>query len=712
MNIDIHTLAIVLSFLMTAHALAYFVHSKMNKTHEGLKWWTVGSMIMAIGFIFNFLRDAPKIGQFSILAYNAFFILGLYFIYKGVLWVLHKHEKSYWFIGLFVTFCLSIFYFTYVDESLPVRVGLISFVIGILTLLIAVRLFLNQNQVTSALTFQLGSVFLLLSIFFLARILAPFIEPVDNMFSSSIIQSSTYIIVLIASTFWTFGFIILVNQQLNEQIREDNKNMELIFNTSPDSVLITRLNDGKIVSANDGFAKLTGFPKEEVIGKSTTEVEIWKFPEDRQQLTHALREKGYCENIEIVFQRKNKSTFTALLSAQIIYLQDVPHIITVTRDISDRKMVEQEIQIAKMRMENIIDGTSVGTWEWNVQTGKTIFNNYWAEMLGYRLEELEPITINTWEKLTHPDDLKKAEKIISKHFSGDLPYYDCELRMKHKNGNWVWIQDRGRVVTRTSNGKPLMMFGMHNLITERKENEEKIRLQNRELQKINAEKDKFFSIIAHDLKSPFNSIVGFSELLKENANTKNYEPTAKYAEIILQSSKRAMELLTNLMEWSRSQTGRLDFNPVHFEMISLVHDIVLLYSDSADQKSIAINLDLPSHAPVLADKEMISTVLRNLLSNAIKFTNNQGRILIQVKNEQHQLLVSVIDNGIGIPKEAIENIFRIDSKYTTSGTQNEKGTGLGLILCKDFIQKHNGKIWVESEQEKGSIFSFIIPSSL
>lgn len=710
MNIDIHTLAIILSFLMTAHALAYFAHTKMNKTHQGLKWWTVGSMMLAVGFIFNFLRDAQGIGQFSILANNAFFILGLYFIYRGVLWVLHKHEKPFWFIVLFVSFCLSIYYFTYVDESLPVRAGLISFVIGVLTLLIATRLFLNQNQVTSPLTFQIGSVFIVISILFFARILAPFIEPVENMFSSSIIQSSTYIIIMIASTFWTFGFIILVNQQLNEQIQEDNKNMALIFNTSPDSVLITKLNDGKIISANDGFSTLTGFSKEEVIGKSTTEVGIWKYPDDRHQLTQPLREKGYCENLEIVFQRKNKSTFTALLSAQTIYLQEIPHIITVTRDISDRKMAEQEIQIAKLRMENIIAGTNVGTWEWNVQTGETVFNDFWAEMLGYRLDELEPINVKTWQNLTHPEDHKKAEKIISKHFSGALPYYDCELRMKHKNGNWIWIQDRGRVATRTHDGKPLMMFGMHSLITERKENEEKIRLQNQELQKINAEKDKFFSIIAHDLKSPFNSIVGFSELLKENVNKKNYEPLTKYAEIILQSSNRAMELLTNLMEWSRSQTGRLEFNPIHFEMISLVQDVVLLFSDSAFQKSIAINLDLPTHAPVFADKEMISTILRNLLSNAIKFTNTHGKILIKVQIEPHRLLVSVSDNGIGIPIEAIENIFRIDSKYTTPGTQNETGTGLGLILCKDFIKKHKGEIWVESEQKKGSVFSFFIPN--
>ena len=245
-------------------------------------------------------------------------------------------------------------------------------------------------------------------------------------------------------------------------------------------------------------------------------------------------------------------------------------------------------------------------------------------------------------------------------------------------------------------------------ITERKLAEAEKKLKNENLIKLNATKDKFFSIISHDLKSPFNTIVGFSELLLEQVREKDYDGMEKYAEIILQSSGRAMDLLANLMEWSRSQTGRMDFNPEYFELVSLLDEVTLLFDDIAGQKSLSITKALPPNAPVYADKAMISTVIRNLISNSIKFTMPGGKIIILAEEKQHEVTVSVSDTGVGIPKDMIVKLFRIDENFSTPGTQNEKGTGLGLILCKEFIEKHGGKIWAESEEGKGSTFNFTI----
>lgn len=232
---------------------------------------------------------------------------------------------------------------------------------------------------------------------------------------------------------------------------------------------------------------------------------------------------------------------------------------------------------------------------------------------------------------------------------------------------------------------------------------------NRALAQLNAEKDKFFSIIAHDLKSPFNSILGFSDLLVEQIPEKDYDGIEKYARIIQQSSKRAMNLLMNLMEWSRSQTGGMEFNPADYELDQLIDNATLLLSSSAEQKSIIISKTLLSNATVFIDKAMISTVLRNLISNAIKYSNSGGEISILVEDKQEGVLVSVSDIGVGIPKANIEKIFRIDESFSTPGTNNEKGTGLGLILCKEFVEKHNGEIWVESKEGLGSSFYFTIP---
>ncbi len=170
-----------------------------------------------------------------------------------------------------------------------------------------------------------------------------------------------------------------------------------------------------------------------------------------------------------------------------------------------------------------------------------------------------------------------------------------------------------------------------------------------------------------------------------------------------------MDLLMNLMEWSRSQTGRMEFSPQYLDIDVLINDATELLSDVAHQKLIAISRELPQKIKVFADKAMIDTLLRNLISNAIKFTNPGGTIIVSAEQKQDEVMVTVSDNGVGINADAMGKLFRIEESYSTKGTQNEQGTGLGLILCKEFIEKHGGKIWAESEVGKGSKFCFTIP---
>ncbi|MGM0531523.1 MAG: sensor histidine kinase, partial [Bacteroidota bacterium] len=175
---------------------------------------------------------------------------------------------------------------------------------------------------------------------------------------------------------------------------------------------------------------------------------------------------------------------------------------------------------------------------------------------------------------------------------------------------------------------------------------------------------------------------------------------------------RAMDLLTNLLDWSRAQSGRIEFKPESIELVTIINEVADLLEDTAKQKSIAISQKLPHHISVYADKEMVSTILRNLISNGIKFTNHGGEIIIDAAQKEDHLVVSVADNGVGISEEDIDKLFRLDYSYSTTGTNNEKGTGLGLLLCKDFIEMHGGKIWAESQPGAGSVFYFSLPQVL
>lgn len=237
----------------------------------------------------------------------------------------------------------------------------------------------------------------------------------------------------------------------------------------------------------------------------------------------------------------------------------------------------------------------------------------------------------------------------------------------------------------------------------------KLHEANAKLAELNATKDRFFSIIAHDLRSPFNAIVGFSSLLAGQVREHDYEGIDEYAETIEEASQRALALLLNLLEWSRSQTGRMQFTPADIPVKKLLADGVAPALDAASQKKIIIQCDAPEDGIIHGDEAMLATVLRNLVSNAVKFTFPGGHIAVTAREDEQGWTLSVRDDGVGISPENQAKLFRIDENHSTTGTQNEQGTGLGLILCKEFVEKHGGRLWVESAPGQGSVFSLFIP---
>jgi PAS domain S-box-containing protein len=345
MNLDLRTLTIILSLTNVLQVIALFVQYRLDKTHRGPGWWALGSAALALGFVSNYLRDIPTLGPIAIVANNALFISGMALIYVGILRFFDQHERRGWLMAFCAVFTLVMIYFTYLHDDLAVRRAMLSAAVATLFFLIARALFVHKPYSVTASAHFLAGVFLSTGGFFIVRALVT-VTSTEEMeaFNPTLPQIATYLVTLIASTLWTLGLIILVNQRLNAENREANENLELIFNTSPDAVLITRLTDGYFVGVNEGFTALTGYTRAEVLGKSAPEINIWKNPADRQQLVTTLNETGLCENLEAVFQRKDGSQLNGLVSAKIITLQGAPHIISVTRDITERKRAEEALR--------------------------------------------------------------------------------------------------------------------------------------------------------------------------------------------------------------------------------------------------------------------------------------------------------------------------------------------------------------------------------
>jgi len=251
-------------------------------------------------------------------------------------------------------------------------------------------------------------------------------------------------------------------------------------------------------------------------------------------------------------------------------------------------------------------------------------------------------------------------------------------------------------------------------ITDQKLAQEELRRSELRFSELNTTKDKFFSIISHDLRVPFNGILGFSNLLIDQIRKKDYDGLEEYAGIIQHSSKRAMELLSNLLDWSRSQTGRIRFEPNPVLISQVIGEVMSSLNEMAYQKGITVTSLVPDDLIVYADRLMLGSILRNLISNAIKFTYPSGRIEVSSENLESWNLISVSDDGVGIKEQVVPKLFRIDESFSESGTNNEKGTGLGLIMCKEFVEKHGGKIWVQpnmtrQQYHQGTIFKFTLP---
>ena len=390
--------------------------------------------------------------------------------------------------------------------------------------------------------------------------------------------------------------------------------------------------------------------------------------------------------------------------------------LTENTSLSVEEMLEQERQL----YYDLANAQPTGVYRLRIINTARFAEDMWrsSDTPPYKVEfanalfgELLDVNLETYQKnpaiindLIFEDD---KESFIQRNIEcdRDLKPFIWEGRLLIR-GQIVWyhFESTPRLL---SNGDVIWTGVLYD-ITKRKKEQEEIQEKNEQLQILNAEKDKFFSILAHDLKSPFNSIVGYSQLLLCEVRENNLDEIEKYADIVLESSNTALALLSNLMDWARTQTGRLIFKPEFFDMHELIKNQSDVFFHIAEEKNISINVEIDSALPMSGDISMLSTVLRNLISNAIKFTHRNGKVTIRAARIDDKVQVSVSDNGLGMSEMAMSKLFRIDKKYSTHGTEGEEGTGLGLILCKDFIEKHGGHIWAESTENSGSDFIFII----
>jgi len=371
-------------------------------------------------------------------------------------------------------------------------------------------------------------------------------------------------------------------------------------------------------------------------------------------------------------------------------------------DITERKLIEVSLINSEEKYRKIFNNDIDAICIFDIETKKILdINDAYVRMYGYSRDEILKMTIhdisveqeksnNAVKQAATEGDLMIPERL---HRKKDGTVFQVELSA----GAYMW---KGRNV----------MFAIARDITQRKQSEFIINKQNAELSKLNADKDRFISILAHDLKSPFNSILGFLNLLSKNIRKYDIDKIEKQISIVNGAAKTTFKLLEDILIWVKAQSEKIPFEPQKLNFTLILNDVADISKLNANNKNITINYTEAEEREVFADENMLKTILLNLISNAIKFTNTGGRIEICIEQNEKNSIITVSDNGKGIEPGILSKLFDITQKVSTVGTANEQGTGLGLLLCKEFVEKHNGKIWVESEVGKGSEFKLTLPT--
>jgi PAS domain S-box-containing protein len=465
---------------------------------------------------------------------------------------------------------------------------------------------------------------------------------------------------------------------------------------------------GKMNYGNPAFLRLWGFDNpEEFLGRPFHE--LWLIEDRLDEIMQVLRGSGTWSD-EIQAIKKDGTYFDVCVFASTIFdSHGKPIAMTSTStDITARKRAEKYL-VSRNELLNITGTTAkVGGWELDIET----LNQTWTEEV-YTIHEIDfkfNPNLSSGINFYAPNSRLIVEKAVQRAIEFGEPF-DLELEFFTSKGNHRWVHSIGKAYQ--ENGKTTKLFGSFQDITQFKLTEEGIRIKNEELLKLNAEKDKFFSIIAHDLRGPFNVFLGLTRMMVDELPDLKPDQVQKFAISMKNSAGKLFNLLENLLEWSKMQRGLRSFVPRSFFLLNSLAKIIEVARDTANSKMIRISYDVPEDMMIKADIQMFESLMRNLVFNAIKFTHRGGRIKIEAMPiSGNFVVISIKDTGIGMDKNQIDNLFSFEQSTNRTGTEGEPSSGLGLILCKDFVEKHHGKLWVESEAGVGSTFSFSIPADV
>ncbi len=447
----------------------------------------------------------------------------------------------------------------------------------------------------------------------------------------------------------------------------------------------------KHLYASPSAFKLTGIKHQDFIGKSHRDL---GFPSEDcdfwEKHIQTVFDSGKSFNQLVEFEVETGKVYLDwLLSPEYDSGNNIISVLGYVRDITEIKKTQLALIEEHQRLESIIKGTNIATWEWNVQTGETIFNERWAEIIGYTLKEISPVSIDTWVKYAHPDDLKESDKLLEQHFSGEMDYYEFESRMKHKDGHWIWVMDRGKVTSRTADGKPLMMFGTHSDITKRKQIDQELILHREQLrnfaaylQRVQEKERNSITLEIHDSLAQFLVALKMDIGIFKNKLLKSNDIIIK--EVVVEELEQFIKKTENTIKSARDIMNGL--RPEQLELLGFVEATEVHLGQFEENHHIKCRFENTLINPVINPEEELALfrIIQESLTNILKHAM-ASQVFVRLSVVAGKLILEIVDNGIG---------FDINN----SGQPNS----YGLIGMKELVRMLGGNFEISSKIGEGT----------
>jgi PAS domain S-box-containing protein len=500
------------------------------------------------------------------------------------------------------------------------------------------------------------------------------------------------------SSLFVMGITALRLDRGHDALENARRRARELINLASDGIFIWDLH-GWLTGVNEAGLRLFGYSREELLTNNISDLIP---PEDKERLCayRAWLLEGHTDVSEWTGVRKNGARICIEVSAKILPDGRWQGFV---RDITSRKLAEEQIRETQERLDLALKGADLATWDWNVKTGQVIFNPRWAEMRGFRPEEIEPHMDSAMADI-HPDDLPAVQKGLDDCFNGILPEYEMTFRISTKNGDWIWVLSRAKVFGRDERGRPTRMAGTVSDVTPRKRAEESLRLSEAAAKQATQARDEVLGIVAHDLRNPLQIISINADCLRRSEP----EPASKMAAEMGDAANRMKRLIQDLLDVTSIESGHLSLRPERLYAAEIVSESLDMQTPLTTSASLELRVTIAPGLPdIWADRDRIRQVFENLIGNAIKFTGAGGRITLGAAPRAHDVLFWVADTGPGIAPENLPHVF--DRFWQATANARRLGAGLGLPITKGIVEAHGGHIWVQSEPGRGSTFFFSIP---